>query len=46
MLNAVFLEVSFYICCSEFLVLTYSIFVTIISEKSIVKVTLCFYNVR
>jgi len=47
MLNAVFLEMSFYhISCSEFLVLTCSIFVTIITEKSIMKVTWCFYNVQ
>jgi len=47
MLNAVFLEVSFYhISCSEFLVLSCIIFVTIISEKSTVKVTWCFYNVQ
>jgi len=40
MLNAVFLEVPFYhISCSEFLVLTCIIFVTIISKESIVKVT-------
>jgi len=40
MLNGMFLEVSFYhISCSEFLVLICSIFVTIISEESIVKVT-------
>lgn len=39
MLNAVFFEVSFYHSCSEFLVLTCSIFVTIISQEIIVKVT-------